>query len=46
MVEPAAFNKIDELKVSKNVVRIINITPGQYLEALYHLNKETQYKSE
>jgi len=45
MVESAAFNKIDEVKVSKNVDRIINIAPGQYLAATYHLNKETQHKS-
>jgi hypothetical protein len=39
-MESTAFTKIDEVKVDKNVDRIINIGPNKYLASTYHLNKE------
>ena len=38
----SALTKIDEVKVGKNVDRIVNIAPNKYLAATYHLDKEMQ----
>ncbi len=38
----SAFAKIDEVKVGKNVDRIINVTQNKYIAATYHLDKEMQ----
>ena len=44
-MESAAFSKLHEVKLAKNVDRLIPYNESSFLAATYHLNKETQTKT-